>query len=198
MEYGDSLSCTSISEHILAICSSPSRTCSILCDCCWQPARYKLGVRASWESVCLSPRESPRLRFNHLVLHELGMAVYPYNPTLRGQKQEDLELKAILRHILWSPAWAQWDPISKNGRGQKKRKKEKRNKDRVLKYALILPDPYVPRYTDTPGLLSMPQDLCTFWHVHSSRTYLGSRIASTWLHTLDGIPFSDSQDIFSQ
>lgn len=67
-----------------------------------------------------------------------------------------------------------------------------------MKYTLILPDPYLPRYPDIPGLLSMPQDLYTFCHALSSRAHLGSITASVQLHILTGISFAGSQGILSQ
>lgn len=75
--------------------------------------------------MCLSLK---RLRFNHLALHELGMVVYPCNPTLRGQKQENQELKALLRYIdRLRPACANETLSQKRaggGRGKEGRKKE--------------------------------------------------------------------------
>lgn len=131
--------------------------------------------------------------FNSPTLHEPGRVVHTCNPRLRRQKQEAQELKVIFIYIeSLRSALDKWDPISKEGGRRKEREKERGEEEEERKErkkeTLILPfsliRPYLPRCSDTTDLLSMPQDLCTFWHPLSSMAcldYIIAAASSLWL-----------------
>lgn len=126
------------------------------------------------------------------------MVVHPCNPTLRGQKQEDQELKVIVRYTdSLRPAWAKWDPISKRmWREWKKERKgrkggrEKRQTCEINSYFAI----FLEQILTFLGILKP---------LASSVCHVGPYYGLPWFYNsirlfiLAAIPFPCSRGLFS-